>query len=383
MSHEPNAILAISSTDRYINYTNKTIVGRRTDLSGNVVPVYQTNNNQPVNNVLQAQFNNDPPYANDFTIVAPNALINGYIDRIIISQIQLQYYVPTIIPGRNDTLILRVEDSPGSGTYNDVYFIRLPYGFFKPDELASMLQIQMNLETGLLPPFFRVTYSQGNVTNVSNIGFTITSLTGRRFFFEGEDTYGAVNGGTDTLLKTFKIFGLDKRNGSDIPRVTQFSQYAPVFLYTPYVDIYSDALTNYQRLKDTDSSTIRRKGLISRIYLSGVGGPQVTSETVTTSINLETSNTNTTTEEETVGSITGSIVTTRGNTLGSEPFTLTYDLNNPKIINWTPDSAVNSLDFQVRDCYGDLLFTVVPSNEAGAGQVFNSEFQLTLLCVEG
>jgi hypothetical protein len=61
---------------------------------------------------------------------------------------------------------------------------------------------------------------------------------------------------------------------------------------------------------------------------------------------------------------------------------LTYDLNSPKVINWTPDTAVNSLDFQLRDCYGDLLFTRVPLVGGGDGEVFNTEFQMTLLCIE-
>jgi len=60
MAHEANAILAINSLDRYINYTNKTIVGYRpnpADPTGPPLPVYQTSNNQPVNNFLEAQFN--------------------------------------------------------------------------------------------------------------------------------------------------------------------------------------------------------------------------------------------------------------------------------------------------------------------------------------
>ena len=79
MGFEPSAILAISSTDRYINYTNNSIIGRT--VTGD--PIYQTNNNQPVNNSLEAQFFNRTPYSNDFQITAPNALINGYISVFI------------------------------------------------------------------------------------------------------------------------------------------------------------------------------------------------------------------------------------------------------------------------------------------------------------
>jgi hypothetical protein len=150
-----------------------------------------------------------------------------------------------------------------------------------------------------------------------------------------------------------KIFGFNSVNCNN-PKFEQASYLAPVFLYTPYIDIISDALTNYQSLKDTDSSTIRRKGLLARVYLSGVGNPQLT----------------------TIGIL--------GNALGSEPFVLTYDMNSPKVINWTPDTAVNSLDFQLRDCYGDLLFTTLEKDNIFlASEVFNTEFQMTLLCIEG
>jgi hypothetical protein len=162
------------------------------------------------------------------------------------------------------------------------------------------------------------------------------------------------------MLKTYKTFGFTVSNNA--LNLSQHSWSAPQFLYTPYIDIYSDALTNYQKLKDTDSSTTRRKGLLARLYLSGVGTPQISTATYVDD--------------------NGNIVVP-GEALGSKPFVLTYDLNSPKIINWTPDTAINSLDFQMRDCYGDLLFTNVPPLQPGnAIEQWNTEFQMTLLCVE-
>jgi len=390
--HEPSAILAISSTDRYIDYTNKSIIGRRPDPnnpSGPPLPIYQTNNNQPTSNVLRAQYENNTkgPYANDFQITAPNALINGYIDKIIISQIQLQYYLPTIIPGANDYIIVDVQNTPSSTSFTS-YAITLPFGFFTPYELASMLQIQLNTEVFGNPDdaYFSVNYSQGNVGVAGYIGFLVTlDNDGREFAFPDPDNAKTITlspGDQTRVLKAYKTFGFTANN--KISFIQQSSWYAPNFLYTPYIDIYSEALTNYQSLKDTDSSTTRRKGLLARIYLSGVGNPQSITEYVNTKIELATFSKNTTTGDEYDGSITGSILTSRGNALGSEPFVLTYDMNSPKVINWSPDTAINSLDFQLRDCYGDLLFTKAPTNIPGTvGEVFNTEFQMTLLCIEG
>jgi hypothetical protein len=77
------------------------------------------------------------------------------------------------------------------------------------------------------------------------------------------------------------------------------------------------------------------------VYLSGVGNPQTTTGT---------------------------------SALGSAPFIMTADLNSPKVIRWTPDVTVTQIDIQVKDQYGDLL----PGYDKG----FNTEFQMTLLCVE-
>ena len=66
--------------------------------------------------------------------------------------------------------------------------------------------------------------------------------------------------------------------------------------------------------------------------------------------------------------------TTNTSTLGSRAFVVTADLNSPKIIRWSPDVAVPSIDFQLVDCYGALI---------PVGYGFQTEFQMTLLCSEG
>jgi len=358
MAHEPNAILAISSTDRFI-----------TSKGGNV--------NQPTSSFLSAEYLATPPYCNDFYIEAPGALINGYIEKIIVSQIQIQYNIPTISAGRNNHIVFVYETSEGSGQYNSKSF-DIPYGFFTPYELAAMLQHSLNVQVygNLDTPNFSVKYSQGISGAISNVGFTVTwDDNGRRFYFP--TPVEAVTRGLDTslvnvLLKTYRVFGFNVNNYN--PQTTQNSWVAPNFLYTPYIDIYSDALTNYQRLKDSDSSTSKRKGLVSRVYLSGVGNPQYTTD-VTTVVYAP--------EDEDGRPGNKISISQSSNALGCEPFVLTFDLNSPKVINWTPDTAVNTLDFQLRDCYGDLIFTAIPSSAPGGGEVFNTEWQMTLLCVEG
>lgn len=337
MAQAPNAILAISSTDRYV-----------TNAPGNV--------NQPVSNTLRGEYESLGPYANDFQITAPNALMNGYIDKIILSQVQLQYNLPTIVPDGNDLLLIVYETPQVEFVFR---IIELPYGFYTPDALAALLFVTLNEEIPI--GLWQVQFF--GETGLDQ-GYTITNTT-IRFFFPTPATaavppFSQSRANIDRLLKTYKLFGFNIFNNS--LENTHHSWSAPQFLYTPFIDIYSDALTNYQNLKDTDTSSSRRKGLLARIYLSGVGNPVISSAAYI--------------------SPAGDIITS-SEALGSKPFSLTYDLNTPKVIKWTVDSAVNSLDFQMRDCYGDLLFTVVPSLEVGNEiEQWNTEFQMTLLCVE-
>lgn len=344
---DPNAILAISSTDRYYG-----VINGRVD--------------QPFTNTLESEFQNVKPFANNFTITAPSALMNGYISKLIVSQIQVQYNLPTIQSGNNDAMFIAVETFAGSGVSNLIP-IQFPYGFYTPEELATMLEVQLNNET-TQGSEFTVIYSQGDPETSGDpnynpnppgyyayVGFIILCNLNRRIFIPNTILLAA-NGipqeDINIFLKTCRLFGFNVLNSP--LALSQRSYNIPSFLYTPYIDIYSDALTNYQRLKDTDTSISRRKGLIARIYLSNTASIQAT--------------------------------TAKG-ALGTAPFIATYGFESPKVILWTPDTAVNSLDFQVRDCYGELLFVNEPIVLASGGtqvsEIFNTEFQMTLLCIEG
>lgn len=312
----PNAILAINSLDRYIK-------------------VVDGNANQPFSRYLESQYDAIPPYSNDFTISSPGALIYGYINRIIVSQIQVQYNVPTVIFGLNDRFYIAIDAT------DVLYPVTIPYGFYTPNELAAVLQVQINAVPALGALNFQVVYETED-------GFKFSASA--NFYFPDLTDILVASGSeviVTNVLKTYRLLGINLNNSKASPPTPpaneQISYSRPNFLYTPYIDIYSDVLTNYQNVKDTNTSVAKPKGLIARIYLSGNGSVQYQTPTAA---------------------------------LGSSPFVVTADMNSPKIIKWTPDVAVNSIDFQLRDCYGDLL----PSNNVT--DTISTEFQMTLLCVE-
>lgn len=378
MSHESNAILAINSLDRYI--TSSTVASRGlivswlvatpntltlqpisvgtaiigstlvftpglqgwpaqnpviTNVVGNQVTIDQavTANsngnvivnqlstisykaNQPVSNSLLAQYQNSDPPCYNFTIQSPGALIYGYIDRIIVSQIQIQYNIPTVIANKNDTF------------YINQQAVVIPYGFYTPDDLATVLQVRIRAATNVIDCL--VTFDPQDGFLFTSAGFTISFT----------NALAIPTADRDKVLKTYRLLGITKDNITSAN--IQYSRDYPNFLYTPYIDIYSDVLTNYQTVKDTDSSVGKFKGMVARIYLSGTGNVQhTTAETA----------------------------------LGSSPFVMTADLNNCKIIKWSPDVAVPSIDFQLYDQYNEFI--------PGAEDGFSTEFQATLLCIEG
>jgi hypothetical protein len=295
------------------------------------------------NDSLEMQYFKFAPYANDFSIQSAGSLIYGYITKIAVAQVQVQYYIPTVNLGLNDRFYISVSNAPSAGFTS--YPITIPYGFYYADELAAIMQ-QLIIAAdgtrfaGLLVTFFPRT---GFVFNNTAANFTIAFPLPETI----RQTLLIPRAEVTNIYKTYRLLGMtnDSRTFSLIKNSTVY----PNFLYTPYIDFYSDVLTNYQKVKDTNTSAPNPKGLVARVYLSGVGSI----------------------------STTGAVADTgRGvGQLGTEPFVLTADLNFPKIIRWTPDITVTSIDFQVRDCYGNLL--------PGVQQGFNTEFQMTLLCTEG
>jgi hypothetical protein len=96
--------------------------------------------------------------------------------------------------------------------------------------------------------------------------------------------------------------------------------------YTPYIDICSTRLTKNQHVYDNSSSTISPlRSVLTRIYLTPDGiGPR--------------------TDEDAV--------------FGCRPQTIHKEFNFPKQIAWEPTEGVDSIDLEVLDNKGRVLYTV-------------------------
>jgi hypothetical protein len=347
---EPNAILAINSLDRYNKNQNAT--GQFSSFAAS----------------LENQYDNTGQPCNNFQVGGFGALIYGYIKKIQVSQIQLEYNVPTVIPGQNDTfLIYAREIATGNLTTSS---ITIPFGYYTPEELAVLMQLEINLSTvGTTVSSVNVRYRSSD----NDFVFEVSDSQNYQIYFPdivAMKAYIVANALPPNdyilFLKAYRLIGININNS--FPAITQFTGASPNFLYTPYVDIFSTALTKYQRVKDNTTSASSDTTLVARILLSGVGIPQNTSGEI--AVNFYPSG-----QPEPL--------TNYSYPLGSRPFVVTQDCNTPKVVRWSKDETVYALDFQLRDQYGDLLYTQLGTYGNNIVPVNYTEFQMTLMCIEG
>ena len=347
---EPNAILAINSLDRY---------NKNQGTGGQLGSFAQS---------LENQYDKTGQPCNNFQVGGFGALIYGYIKKIQVSQIQIEYAVPTVIPGQNNIFLIRLGqiDAPFSVI---TVPITIPFGYYTPEELAAI--IQLRIEASEINPLTPITVEYRSSDN--DFKFTVLDDQTYQMWFPDitEIKLWLISNNLQSsdyvnILKCYRLIGIDISNS--VPAGIQFTGASPNFLYTPYVDICSTALTKYQKVKDNTTAASSDSTVIARIYLSGVGVPQNTGGELSV---------------QSYASGQPVPITNYTYPLGSRPFVVTQDCNTPKVVRWNKDETVYALDFQLRDQYGDLLFTQLGTYGNNSYPVYYTEFQMTLMCIEG
>ena len=261
----------------------------------------------------------NPTPANDFRIQKAQPLLYGIFKRVGVSQIQLQYRVPTIVAGVNDTFVL------WDSTNNDYYQVTLDPGFYSATTLAA--EIQTKVLAIPANPFTAFTC----VYNTFAGGLAMTN-TAVDMALSATYNPGPL---TATQLTLFERT-LETLGGFIQPPALAFATGTPKLLYTRYIDIVSDRLAKFQRVKDADTLPTNKSNIVARVYLTAP---------------------NTRVDPSASGG----------------PFDLTWDPNTPKHSMWSMDEAIYELDFRLYDERGDLLYWT-PG--------FNTEFQVSILASE-
>ncbi len=291
-----SAFLCIDSEDRYANGQQEITTG-----------FFNRLNNAAANP------------GNDFSIQKRQPLLYGIFKRVGMVQLQMQYRAPTIAFGKNDTFIL---DISGVGDVNVV----LTQGYYTATTLAAEIQSSVLALPGTPIPGFTCTY------DAQYGGFTCAQGAGTVQFRFAD----VLSTDPDVYIVNRTLLTLGVQQGNLTTYATTQFLGTPNLLYTRYIDIVSQRLAKFQRVKDADTLSTNKSNVLTRVYLTA---PNTRSDPSTT----------------------------------CGPLDICVDPNTPKHSMWSVDEAIYELDFQLFDEYGDLLYWAPE---------YNTEFQVTLLASE-
>lgn len=311
---------------------------------------------------------------NNFTITKNQNLIQGAFKRVTLSEIRFPYAIPNINP-RNNTLLIAFGDS--TTLANPVYLpITINEGFYTGAELATALTTAItSLEYNGNPyPYastMTCTWNDKNASGKDGAFIFASSQQGTAtdyiyLFIKGNPANGDYQDQFLSLLGMAQPFiptTYDCRTPF-IPAGETASSGAPLetgvapLIYTSYIDIVSQQLTNFQRVKDTSTqATIPRLGILYRLFIvdeASENNPDLI--------------------------------------FGTFPFTIYRKLVIPKVIRWSGEHAIGQIDISLYDQFGEPLYIPkqiaylpVPFAPGYAEEFFDvpqQDFQLTFICSE-
>jgi hypothetical protein len=314
-------------------------------------------------------------------------LMSGYFHRLTVTDVNIHWNIPTI--NIQNYLFTFVVDA-GGGHFGAVV-IRVPYGYYTYDELATTMQaliLKVLGGTDIAVPGLEVNWTDGG--GGTGAGFNFNSndpditiglfprfpggYTGTpRAAFPKE---GAIQEGTSlaqaqrAMYKFYLMIGANSNNIGTLQENFTTAPSYPTLIYTSYVDVISNKLSQFMRVKDSETSWSPDTSVITRIYLTNQG--TITAPTFTYG---------------STPTVPPALIFTEF-AVGSRPFILNYTPNTPKNIKWSPDQAVVDFDIRVVDEYGDQVPWDIaipyqfgsPPTTSLSQQFF--EFQLTVLCSE-
>jgi hypothetical protein len=368
-----SAFFNINSIDRYASALNP-------------VSQYALINTKP--NILTA----NP--AGNYNMSLGRNLLTGYFHRLTVTEANLHWNIPTI---NSQNYLFCMSSVILTTIYQQTLNVYLDIGFYSFTELAAHLQKSIRKTfVGSVAPLDALTvkwiptlYTGGYrfefntndaTTEIIFNNHLVSSNLGK--ILPGQTVIQAQN----SMLKFYNMIGLTSAQMNlppyPVPPYTTgvFQQilYAnpsyPTLIYTGYVDIISTKLSQFMRVKDSETAWAPDTAVIVRIYMSNVNG---ISAALVEPTGYDAS-----------GNVTiGATTTFDTVAIGSRPFVLNYSPITPKHIKWDPAQSLVDFDIRVVDEFGDL----VPWNALNQYTDLNNdiiyfqenfEFQLTVLASE-
>jgi hypothetical protein len=288
-------------------------------------------------------------------------IIQGNIDRIGLNEINFPYDIPNIqtglkgpgSAGSTNIFYLNLLDVAG-GTVEYSLEVVLPIGFYTGSELADAINsaiIAAATEDDIPTPAANVPVC--NYVQTSNVfAFGPPPAPSAPMYngvwqFTSPYTFPTDNPTTNTLGKDiFSLMGYQKGQNplvdtNVVPGAAQFpfiAAAAASLAFTQYIDICSPQLCKFQYFRDGSTTNLaRRSDVICRVYIAN------------------------------------DIAIAQSDPEGTRPFVIHRQFKNPRMMKWTADNAVGTIDIQLYDDVGQLLaYKWLPRN-----------FQLTFNAYEG
>ena len=256
-------------------------------------------------------------------------IIQGQIHSIAVSEINFPYDIPNIQAGYNTFTL-----TPAVGF--STLTVTVPPGFYTGAELetaindaitAAGLAASPPIATGNLPTVSFLTTANlfdfnAAASDTPNSVWAISSPV--TLPWNGTGTVGAGQVGKDIL----SIMGFESsQNGTNIVdsdpvqgnSVFSAASAAPL-LFTQYIDVCSAQLCKFQRFRDGSTTNLaRRSDVICRLYIAN----------------------NVATQEDE----------------GTRPFIINRQFLNARVMKWTADNSVGTIDIQLYDDVGQPLTT--------------------------
>ena len=330
---------------------------------------------------------------NQFRLQRPQALMQTYATRMLVSEINFPYYIPNVNPLTNRFWIIGADSVNGLQT---LYQITLRNGFYSSTSADALFNMQFVLQNILsqTPGYSqagsidRLAGGSGGLAGPPEVNYRANSsfewLAGdypfRLYFYNpcplldgtapiplvippkipppSQSSYV----GSASLMN---LLGMDY--GQVVGESIDYGVLGnPTTLqYTQYIDIVSDKLHQYSTNRDGNSDNFFSRNLLCRLYIS----------------------------DEASNIVQGFQSQEAGNAFlinfvpgVNAPMIIHRQFKNPKAVMWNKEASVDWLDISVYDQYGNLVPTVpyggtIPYNFPPPFFTF-PDFQITLLASE-
>jgi hypothetical protein len=283
---------------------------------------------------------------NNFIITKNQNLLQGAFNRIQLTDMRFPWAIPNINARNNKIIVL----ANSTDIINDSVVVEITEGYYTGAELATAVQSQIIADcSGVAAGIVNllVTY---NARGEGEFEFSMTTGTGPFTLeilpYSANAAEAADPGFWVSSNQLMKAMGFDELTGStDLYTIPIVGGNASL-LYTDFVDIVSEQLTNFQKVKDiSTNNTVPRQAMIERLYI-----------------------TNETSQND------------PANVPGTYPFTIMRQIRTPKSIRWSGEHAIGQIDIKLYDMFGQPLYQ--PSQQVSlptARQLASGRFKSKVL----